>query len=82
LDAFRALPEYLETQDRAPGTAPISEVVEAFDAEQVQTDRQKALDRRASDPEGAITAARTLLETVCKDILSTLAMPIFQSCGR
>jgi hypothetical protein len=30
---------------------------------------QKALDRRHEDPEGAITAARTLLESVCKHIL-------------
>lgn len=27
------------------------------------------MERRATDPEGAITAARTLLETVCKHIL-------------
>ena len=30
---------------------------------------QKALDRRIDDPEGAITASRSLLETVCKYIL-------------
>ena len=30
---------------------------------------KKALDRRTSDPEGAITAAKTLLETVCKHII-------------
>lgn len=30
---------------------------------------QKALERRNSDPEGAITSARTLLESVCKHIL-------------
>lgn len=30
---------------------------------------RKALDRRHEDPEGAITAARTLLESVCKHIL-------------
>ena len=30
---------------------------------------KKALDRLAQDPEGAITSARTLLETVCKHIL-------------
>jgi hypothetical protein len=35
----------------------------------VQAAWQKALDRRAADPEGAITAARTLLETVCKHVL-------------
>jgi hypothetical protein len=30
---------------------------------------EKALARRRADPEGAITAARTLLETVCKRLL-------------
>jgi hypothetical protein len=33
---------------------------------------QKALDRRPSDPEGAITAARALLETVLKNLLHDL----------
>jgi hypothetical protein len=32
----------------------------------------KALERRNADPEGAITIARTLLETVCKRILDQL----------
>jgi len=32
----------------------------------------KAIDRKARDPEGAITAARTLLETVCKHILDDI----------
>ena len=35
----------------------------------VQALWQRALERRASDPEGAITSARTLLEAVCKHIL-------------
>jgi hypothetical protein len=30
---------------------------------------RKALNRRFDDPDGAVTAARTLLETVCKHIL-------------
>jgi hypothetical protein len=38
----------------------------SFDPENVHAAWQKALDRRALDPEGAITAARTL---VCKHIL-------------
>jgi len=33
---------------------------------------QKALDRRVGDPDGAITASRSLLETVCKYILDDL----------
>ena len=68
-DAFRPLIDYLEANDRAPGTAPISATLESFDPERVHAAWQKALDRRAADPEGAITAARTLLETVCKYIL-------------
>ena len=68
-DAFRPLIEYLEASDRAPGVAPITETLERFDPEHVHAAWQKALDRRSSDPEGAITAARTLLETVCKHIL-------------
>lgn len=31
----------------------------------------KALNLRMDDPEGAITAARTLLETVCKHVLDS-----------
>jgi hypothetical protein len=68
-DAFRPLIEYLEAYDRAPGMAPISSSLEAFDPEHVHAIWQKALDRLSADPEGAITAARALLETVCKHIL-------------
>ena len=32
----------------------------------------KALERRHTDPEGAITSARTLLETVCKRVLDEI----------
>lgn len=70
--AFRPLIEYLEAQDRAPGVAPISSALEAFDPEHVHAAWQKALDRRVTDPEGAITAARALIETVCKHVLDDL----------
>lgn len=68
-NGFRPLIQYLEAQDRSPGVAPISDALEQFDPEHVHAAWQKALDRRTEDPEGAITAARTLLETVCKHIL-------------
>ena len=68
-DAFRPLIEYFEAHDRAPGVAPITETLESFDSEHVHAAWQKTLDRRAVDPEGAITAARMLVETVCKHIL-------------
>ena len=68
-DSFRPAIEHLESVDRAPGLQPIGEALEKFDADNVHAAWQKALDRRAADPEGAITAARTLLESVCKHIL-------------
>jgi hypothetical protein len=66
---FRPLFDFLEAQDRSPGVQPISETLQAFDPDNVHAAWQKALDRRTTDPEGAITAARMLLETVCKHIL-------------
>lgn len=35
-----------------------------------------AIERKNSDPDGAITIARTLLEAVCRKILSDLQVPI------
>jgi Abortive infection C-terminus len=67
--SFRPLIEYLEAHDRSPGVVPITETLETFDTEHIHAIWQKALHRRMEDPEGAITAARTLLETVCKHIL-------------
>jgi len=45
------------------------------------------MERRISDPEGAITAARALLESACKHVLDELqapypTTPIQGSCGR
>jgi hypothetical protein len=52
-----------------PADELISEVLASFDEAGVHEAWQKALERRSSDPEGAITSAKTLLETVCKHIL-------------
>jgi len=66
---FAPLFELLETGAKTPSDQTISEVLKRFNAESVNIVWSKALDRRKSDPEGAITAARTLLETICKHIL-------------
>lgn len=68
-DEFRPLLEYLEAGQTTPVDGGASETLAAFDKEHVHAVWDKALDRRARDPEGAITLARTLLETVCKHIL-------------
>lgn len=69
-EAFTPLLDYL---DEGPRVVPIDEVAsDAFvsvDPEGVRSAWRKALDRRERDPEGAITSARTLLETVIKHVL-------------
>jgi hypothetical protein len=67
--AFTPLMDFLEQKHRAPGDTVVSDVLKSFDSDGVHAVWKKALDRRSSDPEGAITVARTLLETVCKRIL-------------
>lgn len=63
-DEFRPVLNYLE----AKSTSPIeTEIV--FDEVHIHTQWQKALERKQIEPEGAITAARTLIESVLKHIL-------------
>ncbi len=66
---FSPLLDALESATPAPADNAISNGLRDFSAESVHSVWSKALERRATDPEGAITAARTLLETVCKHIL-------------
>lgn len=71
-DSFFPLIEYLETNDRTPTVAVVTDSLKSFSYESIYDIWQKALDRRNDDPEGAITAARTLLETTCKHILDDM----------
>lgn len=68
-NAFTPLLDLLEGRATKPADAPISDGLKRFDVEGVHAAWSKTLERRERDPEGAITAARTLLETVCKHIL-------------
>jgi hypothetical protein len=67
--SFAPLLDRLEGKDSRPSDTPISDGLRNFDADGVHAIWAKALERRESDPDGAITSARTLLETVCKHIL-------------
>lgn len=68
-DAMTPLFDHLEKAGAPPVDAVVSVVLFSFDPEGVHAVWEKALERRHADPEGAITSARTLLETVCKHIL-------------
>ena len=61
----------IDALERGPALADdlISDGIASFDALGIKDAWNKALARRDVDPAGAITAARTLLETVCKHLL-------------
>ena len=68
---FSGRPKYAVrvVPNSVPSDKTISESLAAFDPTQVHSRWQQAMERRASDQEGAITLARTLLEDVCKWLL-------------
>ena len=70
-NGFGPLLQHLERSGSVPADEMVSDVLDKFDAEHVQAAWSKALNRRTTDPEGAITSARTLIEAVCKHILDT-----------
>ena len=65
--AFQPILDRLETG--VSENAEIETVLATVNSETISTAWTKALERRKTDPDGAITAARTLLESVCKHIL-------------
>lgn len=71
---FDPLLKMLESEFRAPSDKAISATI-AVSSIYIQEAWQKALERRAIDAEGAITAARTLLESVCKHVLDSAGEP-------
>jgi hypothetical protein len=66
---------YVEQTNMSPVDLVASDVLQGFDADGVHRVWSKALERRHTDPEGAITSARTLLETVCKRVLDETQTP-------
>ncbi len=68
-DKFRPMLERLDGDAAAPSDQTVSLTLQRFNADSVHQLWSKALERRESDPEGAVTLARTLLESVCKHIL-------------
>lgn len=66
---FEPLLTHIEQEFVLPAHDAISAVLNRVDAEHVRGAWHKALDRRITDPDGALTMARTLLEATCKHIL-------------
>jgi hypothetical protein len=68
-EQFDPIITQLERGPLMPPDDLVSAALSTVDSEHVRAAWSKALERRNADSEGAITAARTLVETVCKYIL-------------
>lgn len=66
---FNPILSFLEKGGTEPASAAATDTLEKVDSPHVADAWQNAYNRRVNDPEGAITSARTLLESVCKHIL-------------
>lgn len=74
-EEFAPLLAFLENGHTMPGDDPITATLQTVDSDHVKDAWTKALERRVTDPDGAITAARTLVESVCKFILDESGVP-------
>ena len=61
--------EYCESKQALPAEKIISKTLHKFDQAGIHYAWQKALERKTTDPEGAITISKTIIESVCKHIL-------------
>lgn len=68
-ESFEPLLDHLERAHHSPIDSELEGATGALNAESVTAAWSKAMARRVSDPDGAITSARSLLESVCKTIL-------------
>lgn len=68
-DQFNPVLEYLESIGRAPTGTIVSAELKRLGYEAILADWNKALDRAATDVDGALTTARSMIEATCKHIL-------------
>lgn len=73
-EEFKPLFETLELSNSTPAEKTITSSLNQFDADGVHYAWTKALERKANDPDGAITIARTMIETVYKNILDKMGI--------
>jgi len=66
---FDKLLARLEESELSPIDDSVNSILSVVDSGHVKLAWNKALSRKSDDPEGAITSARELLETICKHIL-------------
>lgn len=69
---FTSILDYLETAQNGLVNESLSSTLVKFNQDYINLEWKKAMERKSTDPEAAITTARTLIETTCKFILDEL----------
>lgn len=69
---FNEMMEYLESIQETPHVDIVNDKLKVLNSDYIMGIWQKALKRKISDPDGAITISRTLIESVLKHILDEL----------
>ncbi len=69
---FHPLLTALETGELEPNLQPAEEALRKLNSDDVEFLMTKALRRTRSDPDGAVTAAKSLIESTCKLILDDM----------
>lgn len=73
-DEFQPLLSWLEGEDQNPNAEVLARILNRLKSAKLRMAWRKAFDRAEHDPDGAITAARSYLESVCKAILDSLGV--------
>jgi hypothetical protein len=68
-ESFAPALAYLESSNTSPMEGAVSSKLKELNEQYIHIEWEKALRRKTEDAEGAITSARTMIETVCKYIL-------------
>lgn len=68
---FEDLISFVETNELIVADEELEHDLETYGNDYIMTYWNKSLERRKTDPKGAITSSRTLLETTCKFILDS-----------
>lgn len=74
-EEFQQIIKRLDILASSPSDVLVSSTIDKYNAEYVSDIWMRAIERRAENPEAAITSARTLLESVCKHILDDAGEP-------
>jgi hypothetical protein len=72
---FVPIIEHLERGLTSPSSSAANDALSVIDSPHVQDAWRNAYSREESDPDGAITSARALIESVCKFILDKASEP-------